>query len=176
MTKFILRKLLTGGAIVIAAQSPYFWISFYKSIFEGKPILGRKAKDTFSYLKRRGLIAVEKDGVNFSMHLTEEGEVAAGKYLIDGLYIRKSKEWDKKWRVIIFDIPENYRIKRDLFRSKLREMGFRQFQKSVWVCPYSCDKEIKLLREFFGLESKSLIILTVEKIEDDERFRKFFNL
>ena len=110
------------------------------------------------------------------MSLTKEGEVEAGKYQINGMYIRKQKKWDGKWRVIIFDIPENRRIKRDLFRSKLKEMGFRQLQKSVWVCPYPCQKEVKLLREFFGLRKKNLMVLVVEKIENDEGLKKYFAL
>ncbi|KKQ67959.1 MAG: PaaX domain protein [Parcubacteria group bacterium GW2011_GWC2_39_11] len=176
MAKLILRRLLIGGAVFIAAQSPYFWLKFYKNFFEGRPIFRRKIKDTFSYLRKRGLIIIEKDGKNFYMRLTKKGELIAGKYQIDELYIKKQKKWDKKWRVIIFDIPENRRIKRDLFRSKLKGMGFRQFQKSVWIYPYPCDEEVKLLRGFFGLEEKHLIILTVEKLEGAEKLLKIFNL
>lgn len=175
-TRLILRRLFIGGAVIISASSPYFWMRFYQNLFEGKPISKRKPRDTFYYLRKRGLIVIEKKGKNISMYLTKEGEREAGKYQIDGLYIRKQKKWDKKWRVIIFDISEKHRIKRDLFRGKLREMGFRQFQKSVWVYPYPCEKEINLLRDFFGLKKRDLIVLTVERIEDDEKLRKIFEI
>jgi hypothetical protein len=176
LVKLILRRLLIGGAVVIAAQSPYFWTNFYKALFSGKSSSGRKGGDAFYSLRKKGLIIIDKKGNNISMRLTRKGEAEAGKYQINDMYVEKQKKWDKKWRVIIFDIPEICRIKRDLFRSKLREMGFRRFQKSVWVYPYPCDKEVKLLREFFGLEKNHLIILTVEKIEGDEKLLKLFNL
>ena len=175
-TRLILRKLFIGGAVIISASSPYFWIKFYQNFFSGKPILKRKARDTFYYLRKKGLIIIEKQGKDIRMYLTKKGEVEAGRYQIDDLYVKKQKKWDKKWRVIIFDIPENHRIKRDLFRSKLKEMGFLQFQKSVWVYPYPCEKEINLLRDFFGLKNRNLIVLTVEKIEADEKLRNIFEI
>jgi len=176
LTKLILRRLLVGGAVVIAAQSPYFWLNFYKALFSGKPMFKRKTRDTFYYLKKKGLIRIEKKNKNIYMFLTKEGEKEAGRYQLNEMYIKKPKKWDKKWRLIIFDIPENHRIKRDLFRGKLKELGFYQLQKSVWVYPYSCQKEIYLLRDFFSLRKKNLMALTVEKIESDESLRKFFDL
>lgn len=176
VAKLILRRLLVGGAIFIAASSPYFWINFYKALFSGKPIFKRQAVNSFYYLRKKGLIRIEKKNKNIYMYLTKKGEIEAGKYQINEMYIKKPKKWDKKWRVIIFDIPENYRIKRDLFRSKLKELSFYQLQKSVWVYPYSCQKEIKLLRDFFGLRKIDIVALTVEKIESEEALRKFFSL
>lgn len=176
VAKLILRRLLITGAVIIAASSPYFWIDFYGKFFKGKPILKKKTRDTFYNLKRRGLIRIEKKNKNIYMFLTKKGEVEAGKYQINEMYIKKAKKWDKKWRLIIFDIPESHRIKRDLFRGKLKELGFYQLQKSVWVYPYSCQKEINLLREFFGLEKRNLMVLKVEKMENDEFLRKLFRL
>ncbi len=176
VAKLILRRLLIGGAVIVAAQSPYFWIKFYDNLFKGKPIFKRQARNSFYYLRKRGLIRIEKKNKNIYMFLTKEGEKEAGRYQLNEMYIKKPKKWDKKWRLIIFDIPENHRIKRDLFRGKLKELGFYQLQKSVWVYPYSCQKEINLLRDFFGLKKKNLMALTVEKIESDENLRKFFNL
>ncbi len=46
-------------------------------------------------------------------------------------------EWDGKWRIVIFDIPEQKRIIRNLFRNNLKKWGFKQLQKSVWIS--KCD-------------------------------------
>lgn len=174
----ILRKLLLGGAIFIAAQSPYFWLHLYKNFFSGKPIFKKKRKfqNAFYYLKKRGLIRMEKKNKQLYIFLTKEGEWEAGRYQINELYIKPQKRWDGKYRVIIFDIPEVNRIKREAFRGKLKELGFFPLQKSVWVYPYPCQTEIELLRKFFNLRKKNLRILEVEKIEDDGFLRKFFNL
>lgn len=42
-------------------------------------------------------------------------------------------KWDGRWRIVMFDIPENKRTVRDLLRRRLKEWGFKQWQKSLWV-------------------------------------------
>ncbi len=67
------------------------------------------------------------------------------------MQIKKSAIWDRKWRVVFFDIPEKKRKARDALRNKLRELGFRELQKSVFVHPYSCQSEIDFIVEFFEI-------------------------
>lgn len=178
IAKQIFKKFLIGGAIVIAAQSPYFWLQFWKNIFAGEPLFGerKKIRDTFYYFKKRGWIEIEKRGKQIYIHLTKEGEWEAGKYQIEGLYIKSQKKWDRKWRIIIFDIPENHRIKREALRGKLKELNFYPLQKSVWLYPYPCEKEINLLREFFNLDEKNVRIIEATRIGDDEFFKKLFKI
>jgi DNA-binding transcriptional regulator PaaX len=99
-----------------------------------------------------------------------------GMFQIDSLKIDKPKKWDNKWRLVIFDIAQLHSIKRNAFRGKLKELGFRPLQKSVWINPYKCSDEIELLRDFFGLDKKDVRLITAENIEDDNYFKKIFNL
>lgn len=77
------------------------------------------------------------------------------------LWIKMKEEksdWDGKWRLVIWDIPEKRRAVRDLLRSKLKELGFSQFQKSVWGSKKNCTK---ILREFVkqvGIEKWVMVI------------------
>jgi len=174
-SKEILKYLLLAGAVYIAASSPYFALNLMKNISKPKP-QKRKFTNAFNYLKKRGLIEIQRKGHDVCLALTKEGKKRAGKYQIDDLEIEKPKKWDKKWRVIIFDIPVASRMIRDAFRRKLKEFGFQPLQKSVWVYPYSCQEEIELLREFFGLNKRQIQILEVVKLEEDKFFRKIFGL
>lgn len=70
----------------------------------------------------------------------------------------EEKQWDGKWRLIIWDIPEKKRTARDLLRWKLKKLGFIQFQKSVWGTKKNCTK---ILREFIkqiGIENWVMVI------------------
>lgn len=174
-SKEILKHLLLAGAVYIAASSPYFVLKLMKTISRPK-ISKKKFTNAFSYLKKRGLIEIRREGHDVCIALTMEGKRRAGKYQIDDLKIEKPKKWDKKWRIVIFDIPVASRMIRDAFRRKLKEFGFYPFQQSTWIYPYPCQKEIELLREFFGLKKRQLQILEVTKLEDDQALKKFFNI
>jgi len=181
LSKKILQGILVTGAVFIAASSPYFAIhisrNFSKILKRRKYLKAKQAKfdNSFYYLKRKGYLNIEKRNKQIYISLTKKGKEKAGKYLIDDLEIKKPRTWDKKWRIVVFDIPDITRIKRDAFRGKLKELGFYRLQQSVWVCPYNCQKEIKLLREFFGLSAKEMILIAGE-IENDRFLRAFFKL
>lgn len=66
---------------------------------------------------------------------------------------------DGFWRVIIFDIPESNKGKRELLRSKLKEFDFKMLQKSVFISPYVCEKEIAELCKILGLGDEVCIIV-----------------
>ena len=171
----ILEFLLSTGMISVACTSPYFISKIIKHILKRKShklFDEKKFTCAFNYLRKKELIKIEKDGYDVQIMLTEKGKEKARKYQIDNLEIEKPKIWDGKWRIIIFDILDKQRIKRDAFRKKLKELGFYSLQKSVWAHPFDCKKEIKFLREFFGLDKKQIEILLVEKIENDLIVRK----
>ena len=140
----ILRKLLITGAFLIAAQSSGFWINFYKALFSGRKLEfdDKIVRDAFYYLKRKNLVMIEKRNKQIYIYLTKEGEKKAGRYQINKLKIKVPRRWDKMWRLIVFDIPEKWKTKREALRGKLKELGLQLLQKSVWICPYPCEKEI----------------------------------
>lgn len=175
-SKEILKYLLLSGAIYIAASSPYFAFNLIKNIPKLKKLSKRKSVNVFSYLRRRGLIRIKREGHDARIFLTKEGKKQAGKYQVDDLEIERPKKWDKKWRVVIFDIPDKSRLVRDIFRRKLKEFGFYPLQQSVWIIPYPCREEIALLREFLGVSKRRIQALEVTKIENESYFKKIFNL
>ena len=183
LSKKVLTGILLAGAIYIAASSPYFSIHLIKNIereLRKRKHLKEKYKDktfnnSFYYLKRKGYLNIEKKNKQIYISLTKKGEETAGKYLIDDLEIKKPKKWDGKWRIVIFDIPNLTNIKRASLRGKLKQLGFYKLQHSVWTQPYYCQREMKTLKEFFGLNEKEFKLITGE-IENDKSLRKIFNL
>lgn len=89
-------------------------------------------------LRKRGLIAKEIDNGKVMYKLTEIGR--------DFLPIKfDEKAWDGKWRIVVFDIPEQKRGIRDLFRRRLRDWDFKPWQKSVWVTRRSITIKLRKL-------------------------------
>lgn len=54
----------------------------------------------------------------------------------------QKKRWDKKWRIVLFDIAELNRKKRDMLRAKLKELGFGMLQQSVYISPNNFTKDL----------------------------------
>jgi len=54
----------------------------------------------------------------------------------------QNKKWDYKWRIVIFDIKEKVRYKRDILREKLVELGFGMLQQSVYISPHDFLEDI----------------------------------
>lgn len=183
ITKIILKGLLISGGIAIASTSPYFatrlipaLIKYARHRKRQKAFEKKKFYNAFYKLKRRGLINFDYRGKQVYISLTPEGRKWTGKYQIDDLEIKKPRRWDKKWRVLIFDIKEKQRGKREALRGKLKELGFYQIQKSVWVCPYEFIKEINLLRQFFGLTNDEITAIEADNIENDQKIKTFFGI
>ncbi len=176
ITKDILKWLAISGAICIAATSPYFGINLIRSFKNKKKYKQKNVYDAFYNLKRRGYIDIKSRNHQIYISLTKEGRKKAGRFQIDSLEINKPKKWDRKWRIVIFDIAQLKNLQRNAFRGKLKELGFFPLQKSVWIHPYPCKDEIELLREFFGLSQKEIRLITAENIENDKFLKKIFKL
>jgi len=178
-SKEIVKYLLLTGMVTVAASSPYFTLNIIKNISKRKDFSAKEKKkitSCFYYLKKQGLIEIKRDGHDLSILLTEKGKKRAGKYQINDLTLQKPKKWDKKWRIIIFDVPNVQNMIRDIFRRKLKEFGFVCIQKSVWIYPFPCEEEVNFLREFLGVDKKQVQIFEAVKIENEKHLKKIFNL
>ena len=176
IVKDVLNACLMSSLIMIAATSPYFLVNLLKAYPKWKRFSRKKVYNTFYKLRRRGLIKMEKKNQQIYISLTKEGRKKAGIYQIDSLKIEKPKKWDKKWRVLIFDVAQLKRMYREALRGKLKNLGFYQLQKSVWVHPYDCSSEIELLKDFFSFSDKEMRLLIVENVGNDKELKKFFTL
>ncbi len=123
----------------------------------------------------RGLLEIKEDEDYKYLEITEKGRNLLLKYQVESLAKYKPNKWDKKYRVVIFDISEQLRKMRDRLREILRSFGFVQLQASVWVYPYECKEIIDLLKQYLRLKGE-VIYMTVDSIENDDWLRKNFEI
>ena len=176
IVKDIFSWLLVGGAVTIAATSPYFIQNLLTARRSFKRYPKTRISSMFDQLKRQGFLLVEKKNHQIYISLTKEGREKAGMFQIDKLAIKRPKKWDKKWRLLIFDIPETRKVAREALRGKLKELGFFPFQKSVWIYPYNCVAEVELLKDFFGLLDTEAQLIVAENIGKDDHWQRLFKL
>ena len=145
----------------------------YVDIEDGKIKL--KIRRSARTLQKRGLIKIEQRGGEIYASLTEKGrrEARLNNLKLNGL--KEHKKWDKKWRIIMFDIPENKVGARRSLNKMLRDMSCFSYQKSVFITPFDCKKEVDFLGDCFGVR-KYISVITATEIENEDVARKHFGL
>lgn len=106
--------------------------------------------------------------------LTERGRQRWLEYQLLNLKLESQKRWDKKWRLVMFDIPESKKTIRDALRRKLKDLGFVEFQKSVFVYPFSCREEINFILNFYNIPEH--VYYLEAPLSPDDSLRRFFKL
>ena len=169
-----LMAIGAAGIIAVAAVAP--------NMFQ---ILGRtgalarlkyRSKGVLARLKQKGEIEfVERDGKKYAQ-LTDRGEKALDLNreklkIIDN----KPKKWDRRYRLVMFDIPEKHKKVREHLRFEMQEIGFLRIQDSAWVYPYDCEEFIALLKADLHI-GKDVLYTVVEEIGNGKWIRKHFGL
>lgn len=97
---------------------------------------------TLSRMKRRGIIERKGSKKKTIWRITREGK----KHFLSGVNFKLPPE-DGRSRLVMFDIPERERNKRDWLRSRLLACEYSPLQRSVWVgkrpLPQELFKELK---------------------------------
>jgi len=130
---------------------------------------------------RRKLAAERLEEVGFviersgKLSITDEGVSALGSAVDSTAKLLGSTRWDGRWRLVIFDIPEKYRLLRNQVRDVLKKAGFVQLQQSVWVFPHECEDLVQLIQRESDL-SKYILYGVLERVEGQERLKKAFHL
>ncbi len=146
-----------------------FWDEYWREYYASS------IRDGVEKLLRGGRVEVREAERGIEVRITENGKTELIIKRLKELGISKPEKWDGKWRMVFFDVEELERARRDLFRRWLVRLGLRRMQKSVWVYPYSLEKEIKFLREIVRVPH-GVKLVTAEKIENDENLREWFDL
>ena len=170
--KFLSAVVTTAGDIGSSwSRIPYK--GFRYSNFD---IYGSKTKrryDGFKNLEYRGLI---KNKGNDKFIFTKNGQEWLGTSLKRYFKYKNGGKWDKKWRIVIFDIPQEMHGERGKFRRKLKSLGLVMLQRSVFIFPYSCEEEIGDIASNLGVNEYIDIIIAESVGSREEELMNIFKL
>jgi len=122
-------------------------------------------------LKKEDFVERSSKGVR----LTEKGLGKINLQRVKKIKI-KEKRTDGLWRVIIFDVPEHKKLSRNILREKLREFNCRLVQKSVFVTPYVCEQEVRVVVELLGIKDNVSIILAKSLGESEKKLAGYYGV
>ena len=177
----VLKKIAVAGAFLVAASNKRFWFNFYlNSNKEFGKYKNQKEKqklyNALNYLKQKKFVDIAEKPNGILVKIASKGyEVLEFYESIEKMQIKQPKRWDRKFRIVIFDIPAKKQAARMALIQKLKDMGFYMLQKSIWVHPYDCINEIATLRKLFEIEPYVKIMKT-EAVEEEYKLLKYFGL
>ena len=169
--------LLMGGLALGLSGSPKTSFQIIKAIGkEWEEIDRRSLRRAIKSLYESKLISEKQnpDGT-ITIILSSNGKNKALAYDLENIKIKEPNKWDKKWRVVLFDIPDKLKKAREIFRIHLKNLDFFKLQESVFVHPYDCQDEIDYIVEFYNLR-KFVRFIVADSVDNELHLKKHFNL
>jgi len=168
---FISKFVKTIINLGVEMHEMWQWEPLY---YKGMRVSGydrKRAYTGFKNLEKRGII--EKNGTQYKFTKT-------GKKWLKQSQIKyfklQNKKWDGYWRVVIFDIPQEYGEKRNILRRRLQCWGLHMLQKSVFVFPYACEEELGYLCSWLELSDYVDVIVAKHIGSREKEMRKYFKI
>ena len=126
-------------------------------------------------LEKKKLIAFRKKGGVWFPTLTARGRQQAFFAGLQQMTVPIPNEWDGRWRVVLFDVPEDDRKIRNFLRRHLKRMNFVPLQESVFVHAFDCEEEIRKLSDYYG-NGAYIRFLEASRIDDEGALKLHYDL
>lgn len=159
----VYKKSLTKAILLVLEKAVDGYVRFEDFTYHhyryhyGYPDLKKSSlSQALKRLREGGLIEQVKLKNDVVIKLTDEG-----RGLINDEF--DESKWDGKYRIVIFDIPEQRRIIRNLFRRNLKKWGFKHLQKSVWISKRNVFDKLEAYIKELGIE-QWVIVMEVDRL------------
>ncbi len=179
-TEIVARQILLGFVDIYRWIIPIFdKRRVYRIPFKYYDKFRKKDKEKFYHemyrLERAGFIKKYIEGKEEYIELLSKGKKQIKSYLTKDLEIVTPKLWDRKWRLVIYDISNDKKVERETLRTKLESLGFIKLQESVYIYPFECFKEVELIKNMYFL-GPHVQYLVADRVETEiNLIKKFYD-
>ena len=169
--------LLWGGLALGCSRRPdASWKIIGMIAKEWRDISRQSAERAIQSLYESNLLkAVRNTDGTVTLVLNDKGKKKALTYQMRGMKIATPEVWGKNWWLVLFDIPEDESGSRKALREHLDRMGFFCLQKSAWIYPFDCRKEIEFIVEMLDIRAY-VRMMCVDSIDNELHLKRVFHL
>ncbi len=175
LKKKIVLLLAAGVALSAAKTMSKQSLVLSQLVDEWKNINRGTLRRSLLGLYQAKVVSLRPKGDAYEIVLSSEGKKLAARFDLENLKIKKQERWDGHWRIVLFDIPEPRKKARDAIRFHLKDMGLFEYQKSVFITPYPCTKELTFVAEFFHVR-KYVRFIVAKAIDNEAEFKRKFRI
>ena len=135
----------------------------------------RQLRTMSRYVITKKYIVITKNASGARIEVTEKGKRYLEREALATLKPKRLSRWDRKWRIVMFDIPDAKKSARDAFAGTLKRFEFERLQKSVFISPYPCEEELQAVADYYGI-SEDIDIIIAESFGKEAQYKKLFKI
>lgn len=174
IAKELLLLAVVGGAVATVFVLPGLAVIF--KTFDAKSSKDRyRVVRTLTRLEQNGLVTRQiKDGAE-RLVVTDKGKEKIWSTLHEDMIILRPRKWDRQWHIVMFDIPETKSKARKEVSFKIKDIGMKAIQNSVFISPFPCKEQIDEIATHYNVQ-RHFIYVTTSHIECADDLLKYFKL
>lgn len=126
------------------------WTASLIRMLELLGVSSQAARSALSRMSRRGWLKASKRGRLSLYALTARGR----RLMEEGtrrIYSDPVDEWDGRWRVVVYSLPEDKRHLREALRKRLEWLGFGPLGPGTWISPHDRQSELEEMFDDLGV-------------------------
>ncbi|MEM7332979.1 MAG: PaaX family transcriptional regulator C-terminal domain-containing protein [Chloroflexota bacterium] len=137
-TKFVVMVLLGE---YIRPRGGKIWLSDLLNLLETLNIGERTARSTITRMAREDWFTIERQGRQSKYAITPFGQkiLQGGDWRLEDSLLT---DWDGRWHLITYSLPEDIRKLRDHLRKQLSWLGYGRLSTGLWLSPHNRQDEI----------------------------------
>ena len=132
--------LLQAGLVLGLTRNPKQYFNVISEVQRGWQSIDRNSLNrAIRTLYKSKLVSTRcnRDGT-MTLVLSKEGDDLALTYSIENMGIQRPTHWDRRWRIVMFDVPETHKKIRDTLRMHFKNMEFYFFYYNLSLSCSCC--------------------------------------
>lgn len=124
------------------------------------------ARAALSRSVKHGLLRSRRSGRNtyYSMTPRAQQVMREGAIRITSFGRDEPDDWDERWSVVAFSVPEANRSAREALRVRLRWLGFAPLYDALWVSPHPRHEEALAELAALGVTAATAFVATAPEV------------
>ncbi len=167
----IILEFITAGALITRTGAYLGGFRDPKLVQAFTSYRRRHIRHTIKRLIVEKIIINNESTEHQPLRLTQKGLMRIRRKKWLNLFSQRS--WDYLWRIFIFDIPESRKIRKKIQR-ELIALGFFKLQKSIYVWPHPCEKEMDEFIKQFKIWKQGMLLVSPTLGPWEREVRNYF--
>jgi DNA-binding transcriptional regulator PaaX len=134
----------------------------------------RRITDTLALLTKQGYISLGTVDNQKVYTITLKGQEKLDRSQAVESVVDSSR-WDGRYYLVTFNISQDQKVLRNQIILDLKQAGFINYSKGLWLSPYNPIKYVESVRKSHGLGQKIRLIVA-SHLEDEPKIKRHFKL